>query len=67
MTASRKRARKARRTREQRPNGPGPAVAGLNEAGRALLGYDPKQRAREPRPDEEGSVEDPLRDWPEGA
>jgi hypothetical protein len=65
MTAAGKRARKTRRTRKQRPNGPAPAGPGLNEAGRALLGDDPKRRAREPRPDEEGSIEDPLHDWPE--
>jgi hypothetical protein len=39
----------------------------LNEASRALLGDDPERRTRMPRPDEEGSVEDPLRDWPEDA
>jgi hypothetical protein len=36
----------------------------LNEAARALLGDDPARRARRPRPNEQGSIEDPLHDWP---
>jgi hypothetical protein len=37
----------------------------LNEEGRALLGADPERRTREPGPNDEGSIEDPLHDWPE--
>lgn len=67
--------RKARRGRKvsgpkrrQRPAAPAAPDTGMHEPGedsRALLGDDPEQRAREPGPDEEGSIEDPLHDWPE--
>jgi hypothetical protein len=36
----------------------------LNEAGRAQLGPDEERRRYRPR-EEDASVEDPLRDWPE--
>ena len=38
----------------------------LNEAGRAQLGRDEEKRAYRPREDD-ASVEDPLKDWPEEA
>jgi hypothetical protein len=57
---SRRRRRAARRQRAE----PTAGRNGLNEAGRALLGEDPARRTREPRPNEQGSVEDPLHDWP---
>lgn len=54
--------------RKQRPEVPAVPLPGTDEPdgeSRALLGDDPEQRAREPGPNAEGSVEDPLHDWPE--
>jgi hypothetical protein len=39
----------------------------LNEASRAQLGRDEEKRPYRPREDDEASVQDPLRDWPEGS
>jgi hypothetical protein len=64
--AARKRVRRAGPEHGRR-DGTVAARPELNEASRALLGDDPERRTRKPRSGEEGSVEDPLRDWPEDA
>jgi hypothetical protein len=60
----RRRAAAKRRPRRRPASGRAGDRPDLNEAARALLGDDPARRAREPRPNEQGSIEDPLRDWP---
>jgi hypothetical protein len=71
MTTPRKR-RRGREVdkpkRRQRPAPPAAPDFGTHEPdadSRALLGDDPEQRTREPGPEAEGSIEDPLHDWPE--
>ncbi len=70
MTTPRKRpcGRKVDKPHRQCPAPPAAPDFGTHEPdadSRALLGDDPEQRAREPGPEAEGSIEDPLHDWPE--
>jgi len=70
MSASRtpRRGRVGKPNRRQRPAAPADSLPAPDEPDgecRALLGDDPEQRAGEPEPNAEGSVEDPLHDWPE--
>jgi hypothetical protein len=53
--------RKKRKTRTGAQTLPRPE---LNHSSRAQLGPDPEQRPYRPR-DDDASVEDPLKDWPE--
>ena len=70
MTTPRKarRGHEADKPKRRRPAPPAAPDSGTHEPdadSRALLGDDPEQRAREPGPEAEGSIEDPLHDWPE--
>ena len=56
MTKARKRKPKRQPQTQPQPD--------LNEASRALLGANEEQRPYRPREDD-ASVEDPLKDWPE--
>ena len=51
---------------KKRKRAPAPAAQTprLNEASRAQLGPDEEKRSYRPREDD-ASIEDPLRDWPE--
>ena len=56
-----KRKKKPRKAAAQTPEHPE-----LKEESRALLGRDEEKRPYRPR-EEDASVEDPLKDWPEDA
>lgn len=61
MPRKRKRAVRALKPRNERN-----AAEELNAESRALLRGDDKQRSVRPKPgDDDASVEDPLKDWPE--
>jgi hypothetical protein len=58
--------RKKKQKKQKRPQAPPRPRPELNEASRAQLGRDEEQRPYRPQEDD-ASVEDPLRDWPESA
>lgn len=59
----RKRKRTARAVQPRRESS---GTEDLNAASRAQLGRQDKPRRMRPEPSDDASVEDPLRDWPEG-
>ncbi len=62
MARATKRRLKPRKAKQQPVEGG--STAELNAAGRAQLGRDEEKRPYRPREDD-ASVEDPLKDWPE--
>ena len=55
---------KRRRARRRALREPRPGQPDLNAASRAQLGRDPERRPYRPQQDD-ASVQDPLRDWPD--
>ena len=56
--------KKKKQNKQRKPQAPARPRPELNEASRAQLGPDPEKRPYRPR-EEDASVEDPLKDWPE--
>ena len=56
--------KRKRKTKPKKSAAPARARPELKEETRALLGRDEEKRPYRPR-DEDASVEDPLKDWPE--
>jgi hypothetical protein len=65
MTKAKKARRtKARSKQARAPTAPGPDQNG-NAASAALLALENGRRAEDVEPEGDGSIEDPLQDWPE--
>jgi len=57
--------KRKRAVRAVQPRSEGTRAEELNAESRALLRGDDKPRSVRPKPGDDASVEDPLKDWPE--